>query len=73
MKIFRTPKTLNEMRASADPEIAPLVRKSRASHNLPNSWDDRPFSRKYKESEKKVIRSRRGFRTTIRRMVTDDL
>lgn len=41
MSVFRRPKTRNEMRASADPEIRDLVRPARQAHSLPTEWDDR--------------------------------
>ena len=68
MKMFRTPKTLNEMRKSADPETKQYVRGKRRANALPNSWDDKPFSDKQPESHRQKLRSRRSYRDTIRRM-----
>ena len=48
-KFHRNPRSINEMRVAADPEMAQFIRAKRRPHNLPNSWDDIPRSQnKYK-------------------------
>lgn len=42
IRYFRHPHTLNEMKASADPEVQEFVRAKRRSNNLVNSWHEIP-------------------------------
>lgn len=66
LKYLRRPHTTSERRVNADPETKQFVRNKRKPHNLANAWDDNPRSEK-KESRKKVLRSRKNFRDSIRR------
>lgn len=40
MSFIRHPKTTNEKRQSADPEVMEFIRPDRQTHNLVDAWDD---------------------------------
>ena len=64
---FRKPKTANELRQNADPEIAEYVRGRRNKNNIVTAWDDIPNGKNCKyDDSKKIHRSRNNFRKTIR-------
>ena len=67
-RFYRTPKTLHESRIAADPEMIHFIRGSRSLTNLPNAWDDHPPARKKVYTDRQMIRTRKTFRETIRRL-----
>lgn len=66
--MYRLPKTANEMRAAADPEIANLVRGKRNFNNLPDAWDDIISKKGRSETPAQISRRARNFRESIRRV-----
>jgi hypothetical protein len=66
LKSIRRPHTTSEKRVNADPETKQFIRNKRNPRNLANAYDDINRPEK-KESRKKVLRSRKNFRDSIRK------
>ena len=65
-RFYRNLKTTAERRNAADPEMKVFIRGKRSFNNLPNDWDDRPPANKKVYTKRQEIRTRKGFRDSIR-------